>query len=77
MMLPDDAAFDLAIANGVVVLIMALGMLLYLVRLTVKFTTSESENLTVGPHSRPGIGREKDGSSSSGNSISTTVELRS
>jgi len=71
MMLPDDAAFDLAIAKGVIVLIMALGMLLYLVRLTIKVTTADSENLTVGPHSRQGVGREKDGSSSAGNSIST------
>ena len=71
MMLPDAAAFDLAIAKGVIVLIMALGMLLYLVRLTIKVTTADSENLTVGPHSRPGVGREKDGSSSAGNPIST------
>lgn len=77
MRLPDAAAFDRAIAKGAVVLILALGMLLYLVRLTIKLSITESEKVTVCPPSRPGVGREEDGSNSVGRSISTTVELRS
>ena len=70
MMLPDAAAFDLAIAKGVVVLII-LGMLLYLVRLTIKAYNYRLRESNGWSTSRPGVGREKDGSSSAGNSIST------
>ena len=70
MMLPAAAAFDLAIAKGVVVLI-ALGCCLYLVRLTIKPSITDSEKVTVGPPPRPSIGREADDQTRTGNSIST------